>query len=192
MISGPYSRPEVTRTQGGEVTGPGKVRTRSRLGLLPTMLWPLHTHQGFHAVLIFPFMHPIGSRKLQPCASLDSVVEFQCWSKGSAWGDALRPMEASPDSPSHPQSPADCGAPLLSEELPDFPKCPLHPEAWDAGPGLARKSSCVICMANLVLMSVSSQLGFKHFITWPGSHPLSRLPSLPPELPLHWPRPRLP
>lgn len=74
------------------------------------------------------------------------------------------------------------------------PKCPSVPRSMGCWPrARARKSSCVICMANLVLIHGSSQLWSIHFSTWAGSHPLSLLSSLPPDLSpcnrlMGWPR----
>ena len=151
------------------------------------MLWPPHTHLGSHATPVFSSRYPIGSKKLQPCTSLDSA-EIQCWGRGcfESHGGQLRLTRPPSDSP-RPRG--------AVEPFCQVGSCSASQDALQSAPrgvgcrrrARATQSSCVNGTANLVPMPGSSQLGFTYFITRTRPHPLPPLPLLPPGLsPCRW------
>lgn len=135
-----------------------------RIGIRPQP--PVHSavpYLGFRDPLVFSLMCPTGARKLQPCTSLDSIVEIQCWGRERGVEGASSPMEASSDSPAHSRTPPDSeeqwssSARRAAAWLPKMPPCAQRRGMLK--PGLEPENPAVsFAMANLALMLGSSQL----------------------------------
>lgn len=142
---------------------------------------------GLHATLVFSSRYPTGSKKLQPCTSLDSA-EIQCWGRGcfESHGGQLRLTCPASDSP-RPRGAVEhfCQVGSCSASQNALQNVPRGVGCWHRA--RATQSSCVNGMATLVLMPGSSQLSFTYFITRTRSHPLPPLTLLLPGLsPCPW------